>query len=216
MSVDANWIERVIYAKYTGNHEYIMPTATPPGWWECDIFSLTKAGYMNEFEIKVSRSDFKADWKKGLGPYTSAKHRGFDMRKCRGRTGEFKKEWEEASRPVLKHDLLAEKCTKGPTYFWFCTPDGLLKTEDIPEYAGHIVFPDVADGVSPWTHACMNVAKKAPALHRDKFSEKRLKTLTYRIMYRYQQMYFVDRPRWIREAKIARQDLKLTKQGETT
>lgn len=31
---------------------------------ECDVLSLSKAGYTHEFEVKVSRSDFKADFKK--------------------------------------------------------------------------------------------------------------------------------------------------------
>ena len=32
--------------------------------WEIDVLSLNKNGYITEFEIKVSRSDFKADAKK--------------------------------------------------------------------------------------------------------------------------------------------------------
>lgn len=29
--------------------------------WECDILEVTKAGYIYEYEVKVSRADFKAD-----------------------------------------------------------------------------------------------------------------------------------------------------------
>lgn len=32
--------------------------------WEADILSINKSGYLTEFEVKVSRSDFKADAKK--------------------------------------------------------------------------------------------------------------------------------------------------------
>lgn len=32
--------------------------------WECDFFSMTKSGYYYEVEIKLSRSDFFADFKK--------------------------------------------------------------------------------------------------------------------------------------------------------
>lgn len=39
----------------------IMPHYSPPGWWECDICEITEAGYMHEYEIKMSRSDFKRD-----------------------------------------------------------------------------------------------------------------------------------------------------------
>lgn len=32
--------------------------------WECDFWCLSSAGYAKEIEIKISRSDFKADFKK--------------------------------------------------------------------------------------------------------------------------------------------------------
>lgn len=31
------------------------------GSWECDILEVTKAGYTHEYEVKISRADFKAD-----------------------------------------------------------------------------------------------------------------------------------------------------------
>lgn len=33
-------------------------------WWESDVLFVTRSGYFHEFEIKLSRSDFKADKKK--------------------------------------------------------------------------------------------------------------------------------------------------------
>jgi len=33
--------------------------------WECDFFFCSKSGYAVEVEVKISRSDFKADFKKG-------------------------------------------------------------------------------------------------------------------------------------------------------
>ena len=35
--------------------------------WESDKLLWTKAGYIYEFEIKISRSDFKADFKLRIG-----------------------------------------------------------------------------------------------------------------------------------------------------
>jgi len=32
--------------------------------WECDVLSVTKSGYATEYELKISKSDFKADFKK--------------------------------------------------------------------------------------------------------------------------------------------------------
>ena len=33
-------------------------------YWEADLISISKAGYMSEFEIKISKSDFLKDFKK--------------------------------------------------------------------------------------------------------------------------------------------------------
>lgn len=42
--------------------------------WECDVLTVTKSGYATEWELKISRSDFKADFKK-------PKHRQFEKGK---------------------------------------------------------------------------------------------------------------------------------------
>jgi hypothetical protein len=50
-----------------------LNTIVPNVWWgmglnhECDLFVLTKSGFAYEVEIKVSRSDIKADLKKPYG-----------------------------------------------------------------------------------------------------------------------------------------------------
>jgi hypothetical protein len=163
-----------------------MPTSTPSSWWECDMLSLTKAGFWHEFEIKMTRSDFKADFKKS-SRYPYQMH-GMSYREYYDLSREDMDNLEDT-----KHGFLANGCKKGPSYFWFCTPAGLLKPEDIPEYAGHIEFPDLSDLLgkpSPYRYDVMDIKKKAPKLHSVKFCDKRLKTLTGRMLYRYQQLYF--------------------------
>ena len=44
-------------------HDFIIPNIYL-GLLESDLISVTKAGYINEYEIKITRSDFKADFKK--------------------------------------------------------------------------------------------------------------------------------------------------------
>jgi len=46
-------------------HEIILPNVSW-SWlnWEADLISITKARYLNEFEIKISLSDFKKDFDK--------------------------------------------------------------------------------------------------------------------------------------------------------
>lgn len=40
------------------------PNYTPDGWWECDVWAVTRAGYGIEYEIKLSVHDFRADKQK--------------------------------------------------------------------------------------------------------------------------------------------------------
>ena len=42
-------------------HEIVVPNVSW-SWllWEADLISITKAGYMNEYEIKISKQDFEA------------------------------------------------------------------------------------------------------------------------------------------------------------
>lgn len=41
-----------------------MPHFTPQGWWECDLYEMTASGHWREYEVKTSRSDFNADFRK--------------------------------------------------------------------------------------------------------------------------------------------------------
>ena len=61
------------WIKYGRQRVVAMPNYTPPLWWECDIWAVTKAGYTEEIEVKRTHSDFKADAKK-RDRYGQSKH----------------------------------------------------------------------------------------------------------------------------------------------
>lgn len=46
-------------------HPIVCENISPLFRWEMDVMSISKSGMMYEFEVKISRSDFKADAKKG-------------------------------------------------------------------------------------------------------------------------------------------------------
>jgi hypothetical protein len=91
-------------------HEYICPNYYPPFWFECDIFSLTTAGYFYEHEIKLTKSDFKADASKK------------------------RKIYKQPER--TKYELLQEGVKEAPVCFYYVCPNDLLTPEDIPDFAG--------------------------------------------------------------------------------
>ena len=58
----------IALAKYYGVRQHIIVPNISwglPGMHECDLFIISKAGIATEIEIKISRSDLLADFKKG-------------------------------------------------------------------------------------------------------------------------------------------------------
>jgi hypothetical protein len=76
--------------------------------WESDFFCVSNSGYCIEVEVKMSKSDFIAD---------------------------FKKEKHELFRKHLLGEATT-RCL--PNKFWFAAPKGALRILDIPKYAGLI------------------------------------------------------------------------------
>lgn len=62
-------IQRILFSHYLRSDIVICPNTEAIGW-EADLVVLQPTDYLAEIEIKVSRSDFKADFKK------AAKHAG--------------------------------------------------------------------------------------------------------------------------------------------
>lgn len=84
--------------------------------WESDFFVLNKNGYCVEFEIKISRSDFKNDKKK------IKKHILLENK-------------SDLSRSKIKQEIL-------PNKFYYVVPNNLISLEEIPQYAGLIYIND--------------------------------------------------------------------------
>lgn len=81
---------------------------------EMDVLRLTKAGYAYEFEVKISRNDFKADMRK--------------MRKHKAYLDVFNN---------IPQDKLGI-----PNYFAYIAPKGIIPIELVPEYAGLYEFSE--------------------------------------------------------------------------
>lgn len=127
----------------------IMPRYTPKNWWECDVCEITDSGYFREYEIKMSRADFKVDADKSryAGHYTY-------LDRLAGKPREIE----------TKHSLLSSGDPRGPTIFNFVTPKWLLKIGEIPAWAGliEIEFSEYSNYPIDW------VTIKAPRLHKTK------------------------------------------------
>lgn len=51
------------------NNMAVIPNVNGRFPWECDLICITGAGYVTEFEIKTSKADLKADFKKRKHDY---------------------------------------------------------------------------------------------------------------------------------------------------
>lgn len=90
------------------NYNYILSNTFVFGW-ESDFFAISNSNYVVEVEIKISRADFKNDFKKTT--------------------------WKR----ILKHDYLIDKNkTSKPHKFFFAFPKGLINHNEIPKEYGII------------------------------------------------------------------------------
>lgn len=110
MKLDEARIQRALFYRLTDKgHEIVVPNVSHSWlYWEADVISFTKAGLMHEFEIKVSRQDFRND-------FTKRKHA--DMKRILSNGG--------------KH------CARIPNYFSYVAPEKAIPL-CVPDYAGII------------------------------------------------------------------------------
>ena len=126
--------------------KYVMENLTVYKW-ESDTLLVTKSGYAYEIEIKISRADFKNDFK-----HKEKKHlflEGTGMKDALGT--EYDDRWR-------------------PNYFYYAVPEGLISPDEVPDYAGLIYIHPL----SSWPHFRVDNVKVATQLHKTKFDAGRL------------------------------------------
>jgi len=167
MSVTVRGIQRALHA-YLSSHEYALPNYTPNGWFECDYYSVTKAGYAHEYEIKLTRSDFRADAKKGSKGHYRVKD-GRYMRDER-----------------TKHELLAAGIDDAPKHFYFVVPTDLVALDEVPDFAG-LIYAEKVHG-----RTMLREQKRAPILSRTKVSESVVRQMARNASFRYWRLWLAE------------------------
>lgn len=97
---------------YLRGHQYCCTNFSGCGYCEADVFTINKGRYISEFEVKISRADFKKDSKK--------------VHKHGTLSG------------VIKNNQFH----RSPNRFYYVCPENLIKLEEIPVYAGLIYYKD--------------------------------------------------------------------------
>ena len=126
--------------------------------WESDKLIETRSGLIYEFEIKVSKADFKNDFKK-KDKHVILEGKETHIPTFDGLEPKYKERYE-------KNYLVSH--FKKPNYFYYAVPDGLITVDEVPEYAGLIyIIPDDGEYHFTW----FRIAKQAPKLHNEKYSD---------------------------------------------
>jgi hypothetical protein len=136
---------------YVITHYYLRSS------YECDVMVLSESGYITEYEIKISKADFRNDFKKG-----------------------HKKYWyDDKYNPQPKHFNKHNQIKEGnrTNKFYFVTPIGLLDKEEIPEHAGLIEVGK--------KYYNTKLIKRARWLHKRKVNDKIFKDLIDKFYHRY-------------------------------
>lgn len=129
-------------------HELSVPNITTcHDFWEADLLSLTKTYFLHEFEIKTTRSD----WAKEKRLIENQSDEGCKFRRA---------------TVLLNQHNRNDDCGNSPNYFWLCAPSGVIKEDEIPEYAGLIEVYEFRKKQR------IMVKKNAPRLHNGKASDK--------------------------------------------
>ena len=148
--------------------------------WESDKLLWTKAGYIYEFEIKISRSDFKADFKRKIAkhlilasavsleigqPQMSDLFDNY-LKQRKKKYGKFLSD-EDIRREFEQIGNIQDK--RMPNYFYYAVPEGLIQPEEVPPYAGLLWLTkeyQYGGGIIR--------EKQAPCLHKTKYTDGEL------------------------------------------
>jgi len=124
------------------SHELIVPNSKVCGW-EADIISITKAGRIHEFEIKISRADFRADAKK------------------------YRAKW--LVEPEFK-SFGVDMVHPRPNYFYYAVPKDLITPDEVPEHAGLIYVNFETDGHRLF-YGITSLVKPPTLLHKEAITD---------------------------------------------
>lgn len=159
MSLTERAIQRGLMNHFGSSFQCACPNFTPSKWWECDLWAVTKAGYVVEYEIKMSVGDFAADRHKARNGYCY-----------------------ETLTPIHrnKHELLAAgDCV--PSRFFFVVPHDLSETirPRLPAFAGLVKVK----GSGRWCEC--HIVVPAPKLHRNQVADGEIAHAMKATYYRY-------------------------------
>lgn len=173
-------IHKAISSRFS-NHKYKLYNSYV-FTWESDFFSVTQDNkYIYEVEIKISRSDFFADFKK------NEKHRLLssaikNSEKITRRSDSIKETTYGVETEYSPLSYLNPK-ESSPNRFYYCCPENMISKEELPDYAGLFYIIDKGGD-----YFDLKEVKKAPLIHRNNNVDKKLRILIDKFYFQHEKM----------------------------
>ena len=151
--------------------------------WESDKLIWTKAGYIYEFEIKISRSDYLNDFRHKVEKHLLLNSALTDESTVAREADLFgnllkekRKRYPQITMEQAK-DRMKPVGERMPNYFYYAVPEGLLEADEVPPYAGLVYITTYKGSFEnepkKWHHS-YKVIKTAPKLHKTKYTDAEL------------------------------------------
>jgi hypothetical protein len=157
----------------------IWPNTDKLTGYEADLLAVTKAGYAYEYEIKRTKSDFRAD-KKKLQKHASLAGTGMTKLATPGGKERYVLTAQHLKQP---RRIYLDACYPNlrPKYFWYVCWSFEPPADEVPDYAG-VMLVD-RRGKGPWIS--MDIIKPAPILPSQKVDPARIARANRSMAYRY-------------------------------
>ena len=166
--------------------------------WESDKLLWTKSGYIYEFEIKISRADYKNDFKHKIEKHLLLNSKLKEPSEQLQQTlFDNLLKLKQKRYPNITMDQVKKECichlpenTRLPNFFYYVVPVGMLKPEEVPPYAGLIYIntdkePKHYRGKpDKWIYN-FSIMRPAPKLHKTKYTDAEL-NLSEKFYYNWQ------------------------------
>ena len=145
--------------------------------WESDKLLRTQAGYYYEFEVKISRADYKNDFKHKIDKHIILSSVLPKEKAEPIQASLFDNLYEKKRKrypQITWEQIMARWCNVEsicidllmPNYFYYAVPEGMLEPDEIPPYAGLVYVGE--DGKT------LRTIVKAPRLHDRKLTDAEL------------------------------------------
>lgn len=160
-------IQKAFYHNFSSRYELVFPNVFfgPGKGNEFDLLGVRKSGFIDEIEIKVTHSDFLADFNKLSWTQTGVKKWGSREIPL----------WEKQN----KHQLLMDG-KQPPNYFSFLLPVELVDKCTVPDYAGIYTYV-----IGQKSKIFISEVRSAPRLHTRKISMNDKYMLSRKFVFRY-------------------------------